>query len=119
MRRGLLALSGLMVVLAAAALVRWAVGYAAILPWPVLLVVLAMSGGGFVILMLREKVEEVDVPLPTPLRIQKKHKPRGRAKKRIIRNAFKRRRARKAGGIMLSHPTDIAHPGEQQVGFFG
>ena len=107
-----------MVVLCAAALVRGMVGDS-ILPWPVLLVVLAMAGGGFVILMLRVEVEEVAVPLPTPQRNYKKHKPRGRAKKRVIRNAFKRRRVRKAGGIILSHETNIAHPGEQQVGFFG
>ena len=120
MRRALLALSGLMAVLAAAALVRWALGEAAILPWPVLMVVLAMSGGGFVILMLREELEESLVPLPaTPHRTYKRHKPRGKARKRVIRNAFKRRRARKAGAVVLSHETDITHPGAEQVGFFG
>ncbi|HEV8378881.1 MAG TPA: hypothetical protein VGP99_08520 [Tepidisphaeraceae bacterium] len=118
MRRGILVLSGLFVVLSAAALVRWAAGYPAILPWPVLIVVLAMAGGGFVIAMLRDQEEETPT-LPTPRRISKKHRPRGRAKKRIIRNAFKRRRARKAGAIFLSHETEIAHPGGQQVGFFG
>ena len=109
-----------MVVLTAAALVRWALGYAAILPWPVLMVVLVMTGGGFVILMLQDQSEDVAVPLPaTPHRIYKRHKPRGKAKKRVIRNAFKRRRSRKAGGIMLTHDTEITHPGAQQVGFFG
>lgn len=119
MRRGLLALSGLVAVLCAAALVRWALGEATFLPWPVLMVVLAMSGGGFVILMLREEVEEF-APLPaTPHHSYKRHKPRGKARKRVIRNAFKRRRFRKAGAVVLSHETDITHPGAQQVGFFG
>jgi hypothetical protein len=120
MRRGILVLSGLLVMLAAAALVKWAAGFGAILPWPVLIVVLAIGGGGFVIAMLRDQVEEAEVEKSaTPRRIYKKHRPRGRAKKRIVRNAFKRRRARKAGAIFLSHEADVAHPGEQQVGFFG
>jgi len=120
MRRGILVLSGLLVVLSAAALVRWAVGYPAILPWPILLVALAMAGGGFVIAMLRdEAVEETPTRLPANPRISKKHRPRGRAKKRVVRNAMKRRRFRKPGAIILSHDADVANPGGQQVGFFG
>jgi hypothetical protein len=51
--------------------------------------------------------------------VYKKHRPRGRAKKRVVRNAMKRRRFRKAGAIFVSHETEIANPGGQQVGFFG
>src|SRR5688572_23142979 len=81
MRRGLLALSALMVFLTAAALVRWAVGYPAILPWPILMLLLIMAGAGFVILMLQDEIEEVAAPLPaTPHRSYKRHKPRGKAR---------------------------------------
>jgi hypothetical protein len=121
MRRGVLVLSGLLVMLAAAALVHWAAGFPAILPWPVLLVVLAIGGGGFVLGMLRDQAREPDeIQTPSsPRRIYKKHRPRGRAKKRVMRNAIKRRRFRKAGAIILSHESEIANPGGHQVGFFG
>jgi hypothetical protein len=120
MRRGILVLSGLLVILAAAALVQWAAGYPPILPWPILLLVLAMGGGGFVIAMLRdEAVEETPTRQPAHPRLSKKHRPRGRAKKRVVRNAMKRRRFRKAGAIFLSHEQDVADPGGEQVGFFG
>ena len=116
----MLLLSGLLVLLCGAALVQWAAGYPPILPWPVLLVVVAIAGGSFVITLLRDQVEELSVlPLPTPVRHFKKHRPHGKAKKRVVRNAFKRRRARKAGGIFISHEADITHDGSQQVGFFG
>jgi len=111
-------LSGLLVILSGAALVQWAAGFPAILPWPVLLVVLAIGGGAFVIALLRDDAVE-GVTLPTPQRALKKHRPRGKAKKRITRNAMKRRRIRKAGAIFLSHETESANPGAQQVGFFG
>jgi hypothetical protein len=122
MRRGLLMLSGLLVLLCGAALVQWAAGYPPILPWPILLVVAAIAGGSFVITLLRDQGEAIPAPLaltPSPSRVFKKHRPRGKAKKRVTRNAFKRRRTRKAGGIFISHDADITHDGSQQVGFFG
>jgi hypothetical protein len=120
MRRGILVLSGLLVILAAAALVQWAAGYPPILPWPILLLVLAMGGVGFVIAMLRdEAAEETPTRQPAHPRLSKKPRPRGRAKKRVVRNAMKRRRFRKAGAIILSHEADAANPGGEQVGFFG
>jgi len=120
MKRGVLVLSGLLVVLSGAALVQWAAGYPPILPWPILLVVLAIAGGSFVFTVLRDAgVELAPLPLPTPPRSYKRHRPRLKAKKRVIRNAFKRRRARKAGGILVSQDVDITHPGSSQVGFFG
>jgi len=122
MKRGLLVLSGLLVVLSGAALVQWAAGYPPILPWPILLVVLAIAGGSFVFTLLRDQGDEDILPAalaPAPHQLYKRHKPRGKAKKRVIRNAVKRRRARKAGGIFVSHEADLAHDGTQQVGFFG
>src|SRR3989442_14620609 len=112
MRRGILVLSGVLVILAAAALVQWAAGYPPILPWPILLLVLAMGGGGFVFAMLRdEAVEETPTRQPSHPRISKKHRPRGRATKRALRNAMKRRRFRKPGAIIPSHDADVANPG--------
>jgi len=122
MKRGLLVLSGLLVVLSGAALVQWAAGYPPILPWPILLVILAIAGASFVFTLLRDTDEHIPAPAPlseTAHRVYKRHKPRGKAKKRVIRNAFKRRRARKAGGIFVAHDVDLAHDGTQQVGFFG
>jgi len=80
-----------------------------------------MAGGGFVIAMLRDEAVEEETPTRQPAhpRISKKHRPRGRAKKRVVRNAMKRRRFRKAGAIILSHEADVANPGGEQVGFFG
>lgn len=113
-------LSGLLVVLSGAALVQWASGFPPILPWPILLLVLAVAGGSFVFTVLRDGVVELaPMPLPTPHHGYKKHRPRLKAKKRVVRNAFKRRRARKAGAILVSHDVDITHPGSGQVGFFG
>jgi len=120
MRRAVLVLSGLLVVLSGAALVQWASGFPPILPWPILLVVLAIAGGSFVFTLLRDGVVELaPMPLPTPPRTYKRHRPRLKAKKRVLRNAFKRRRARKAGGILIASDVDISHPGSSQVGFFG
>ena len=123
----MLVLSALLVILTGAALVHWMSGFPAILPWPILLVVLAIGTGGFVLTLLRDQVanhsEESQTPpiqaAPSTTRITKKHRPRARAKKRVIRNAFKRRRTRKAGAIIFSHDDQTAHPGDQQVGFFG
>ena len=117
MKRGLLVLSGLIVVLSAAALVRGMVGYP-IMPWSVSLVVLAMAAGGFVITMLHGQVEEIQ-KVPAKPRVLKQHRPRGRAKKRVVRNAMKRRRFRKMSPILLSHDDNAVHPGGEQVGFFG
>src|SRR5437762_2613202 len=107
MRRGILLLSGLLVILSGAALVHWAAGFPAILPWPVLFVVLAIGGGGFVLALLRDREDTLgDTSTPaTPHRVYKKHRPRGKAKKRVLRNAMKRRRIRKAGAIFVSHET--------------
>src|SRR5881394_1966537 len=121
MKRGVLLLSGLLVILSGAAFVHWAVGFPAVLPWPILLVVLAIGGGAFVIGLLRDQSEEaqdVTATQRTP-RIYKKHRPRGRAKKRVVRNAIKRRRFRKMKPILLSRDTDVVNPGGDQVGFFG
>jgi hypothetical protein len=128
MKRGVLLLSGLLVILSGAAIVHWAAGFPAILPWPILLVFLASGAGGLVLILLRDQSKDNVKQSPTPAtpgapatstsRITKKHRPRARAKKRVIRNSFKRR-TRKAGATVLSHDADIAHPGEHQVGFFG
>jgi hypothetical protein len=119
MRRGILVLSGLVVILSAAALVRGAVGYP-LMPWPVSLVILAIAIGTFVITMLQggEEAEETQ-KRPARPRALKQHRPRGRAKKRVVRNAMKRRRFRKLKPILLSHDDNVIHPGGQQVGFFG
>lgn len=118
MRRGILVLSGLLVIMAGAALVHWAAGFPAILPWPVLLVVLAIGGGGVVLGMLREELKEAPTTAKPRPRVLKQHRPRGRAKKRVVRNAMKRRRFRKMG-IVLAHDGSIVNPGNEQVGFFG
>ena len=52
-------------------------------------------------------------------RVLKKHRPRGRAKKRVVRNAMKRRRFRKVGAILLLQDQEVVNPGGEQVGFFG
>ena len=120
MRRGILVLSGLLVVVAGAALVHWAAGFPAILPWPILFVVLAMGGGGFVIGMMREQpIAESKTASTARPRVLKKHRPRGRAKKRVVRNAMKRRRFRKMPQMLVSQDGSIVHPGGEQVGFFG
>jgi hypothetical protein len=120
MRRGILVLSGLLVIMAGAALVHWAAGFPAILPWPILFVVLAMGGGGFVFGMLRDQaVAETKTPSTPRPHVLKKHRPRGRAKKRVVRNAMKRRRFRKMPQMLVSHDGSIVHPGGEQVGFFG
>ncbi len=117
MKRGLLVLSGLVVVLSAAALVRGMVGYP-IMHWAVILLVLAIAAGGFVITMLHSPAEEIQKQ-PAKPRVLKQHRPRGRAKKRVVRNAMKRRRFRKMSPILLSHDDNVVHPGGEQVGFFG
>ena len=127
MKRGVLVLSALLVILTGAALVHWMSGFGAILPWPILLIMLAVGAGGFVLTLLRDEVADHSEKSQTPpvegkpatSRITKKHRPRARAKKRVIRNAFKRRRTLKAGPIVFSHDDQTAHPGDQQVGFFG
>ena len=117
MKRGLLVLSGLVVVLSAAALVRGMVGYP-IMHWAVILLVLAIAAGAFVIIMLHGQAKEIQKPSAKP-RVLKQHRPRGRAKKRVVRNAMKRRRFRKMSPILLSHDDNVVHPGGEQVGFFG
>jgi hypothetical protein len=85
-------------------------------------VILAIAGGSFVFTLMRDQGGQDIVATsitPAPHQLYKRHKPRGKAKKRVIRNAVKRRRARKAGRIFISHEADIAHDGTQQVGFFG
>jgi len=117
MKRGLLVLSGVIVLLCAAALVGAVLGHS-IMPWPAILVLMAMSGGGFVITILPGKTEEIQKQ-PSKPRVLKQHRPRGRAKKRVVRNAAKRRRFRKMGPILLSHDEQVVHPGGEQIGFFG
>jgi hypothetical protein len=120
MRRGILVLSGLLVVMAGAALVHWAAGFPAILPWPILFVVLAMGGGGFVVGMLRDQaLAETKTPSTPRPRVLKQHRPRGRAKKRVVRNAMKRRRFRKVSQIFVSRDESSPNPGGEQIGFFG
>src|SRR4051812_24872714 len=120
MRRGILVLSGLLVIMAGAALVQWAAGFPPILPWPILLVVLAMGGGGFILGMLRDQaVAQLEAPSTPHPAVLKKHRPRGRAKKRLTRNAMKRRRFRKTSQMLVSRDGSIVNPGHEQVGFFG
>src|SRR5256885_11761160 len=73
MRRAILVLSGLVVILSAAALVRGAVGYP-LMPWPVSLVILAISAGTFMVTMLRggdEEEAEVSQKRPARARVLK------------------------------------------------
>jgi len=113
----LLVLSGVVAILSAASLVGHAAGFD-FLPWTALLAVLGVASIGFVATMLFGPTAHPE-PLPAHPRALKKHRPRGRAKKRIVRNAMKRRRFRKMSPILLSHDTELVNPGGEQVGFFG
>ncbi len=120
MRRWLLALSGLVVFLCLAALVRSAAGYRGIMPWPAVVVVLGAGGVGFVLAVCNGPVDEEPVHKTKRRYVRKKRPVLRKEKKRVWRNAVKRRRARKAGTIFLrrDEPT-TANPGGEQVGFFG
>ncbi|HEV8607218.1 MAG TPA: hypothetical protein VGQ99_17900 [Tepidisphaeraceae bacterium] len=122
MRRWFLALSGLVVILSSASLVRWAAGYRSIMPWPAIVVVLGAGGVGFMLAMQNGGVAEEPVR-KTKRKYVRKKRPVLRSapgRKRAWKKAVKRRRARKAGTIFLSreNPT-AANPGGEQVGFFG
>ena len=120
MRRWFLALSGLVVFLCLAALVRSAAGYRGIMPWPAVAVVLGVGGVGFILAMRGGRTAEQAVHKTKRRYVRKKRPVLRKEKKRVWRNAVKRRRARKAGTIFLhrDEPT-TANPGGEQVGFFG
>jgi hypothetical protein len=78
---------------------------------------------GVILWMTRGEGEEVVVEEKRPARrTLKKNRPVLRkSKKRVFRNAIKRRRARKAGSILLDREghESAVNPGGEQVGFFG
>src|SRR5258705_6517772 len=87
------------------------------------IIALLGAGGfvGFLCWITRRLGEKQEAKRPAP-RATKQHRPVLRKqKKRVLRNAVKRRRARKAGMIVLRNDegAQLVNPGGEQVGFFG
>jgi hypothetical protein len=118
MRVWLFLLSG---VLAVSCGVLWVADLLPAISWWIWPIGLAVALAGCIYAMRTAAQPEKPENQPARRYISKKHRPRSRNKKRIFRNILKRRRARKAGMILLKRDgvTDILSPGGEQVGFFG
>src|SRR6266550_8564144 len=89
--------------------------------WGIIALLAAASFVGILYWIARRLGAKEEAKRPVPRAI-KKHRPVLRKqKKRVLRNAVKRRRARKAGMIVLRSDDgpDLVNPGGEQVGFFG
>jgi len=95
----------------------WILGSATL--WGAISLCAAAVFVGVLYWIARRVGQKEEAKQPVRPRVLKKHRPRGRAKKRVVRNAMKRRRFRKVGAILLSQDQEVVNPGGEQVGFFG